>query len=355
MSSRHPLRDWSFWVKVLVSLSIAVGFGFWVHRKGIALLPSADQLSVLVRNWWAIPVFIIILCAVHCLRAYRWLYLLRPISTDPPKISTLFAVAFVGFMAIMLLPLRTGELARPYLISTRGNVKMSAAFGTIAIERVLDGLILSGLLTVCLLLLPLDHSSQHWARYVGVLTLAIFVAALGVLLLLLWKGEPVIELLERIGKRLLPTLADRVAGVLRTFLEGLSALPKHRHLGPFVLMSIAYWGINGIGMWFLANACGVDLTIIGGFTVMTMLAVGILLPTGPGHFGNFQFAVAEALGLQNLPQDQIQGPGSVFIFALYLGMLGLTLGAGAISLMTEHITLSRIIAPQVDEVSEKAR
>lgn len=352
MSNSHPLRDWRFWVKVLVSLSIAAGFGLWVHGRGIALLPSASQLSVLVRNWWAIPGFFLILCAVHFLRAYRWLYLLRPISTDPPKISTLLAVAFVGFMAIMLLPLRTGELARPYLISTRGNVRMSAAFGTIAIERVLDGLILSGLLTVCLFVLPLDEPLQHWASYVGLLTLAIFVTALGVLVILLWKGEPGIDLLERIGRRIAPSIARKMAGVLRTFLEGLAALPNHRHLGPFVLMSLAYWGINGCGMWFLANACGVDLSIIGGFTVMTILAVGILIPTGPGHFGNFQAAVAAALGLQSLEPGQIQGPGSVFIFALYVGMLGLTLGAGAISLTTEHITLSRMIAPRADPENE---
>lgn len=229
---------------------------------------------------------------------------------------------------------------------------MSAAFGTIAIERILDGLLLSGLLTLCLMLLPLDQSSQAWARYVGLLTLVIFVVALAVLLVLLWKGEVGISFVERHGMRFSPTVVSKGIGVLRTFLEGLSALPDKRHLIPFVLMTIAYWGINGCGMWLLAVACEVELSIVGGFTVMTMLAVGILIPTGPGHFGNFQAAVAAALGLLNLPPGQLEGPGSVFIFILYIGILGTTLGAGILSLMTQHISLSRMIEPQDESESQ---
>jgi hypothetical protein len=98
-------------------------------------------------------------------------------------------------------------------------------------------------------------------------------------------------------------------------------------------------------MWLLARVCGLDMSLIGGFTVMTLLAVGILLPTGPGHFGNFQVSVATALSLENLPQGQLEGPGSVLIFALYAGMFGITIVAGLASLMTKHITLSRVMAP----------
>jgi len=350
MAARHPLRDWRFWLKAAISLAIAVAFGWWVQSRGIDLIPSSDQLSVLLVRWWGFPAFIVCQVVVHVLRAYRWVYLLRPLAAKPLRMVTIIAVAFVGFLAIMIFPLRTGELARPYLISTRGDVSVSAGFGTIAIERVLDGLILSAILTVCLLLLPLDEASQAWAHSIGALTLAIFIAALVVLVFLLWKGEPTIVFLERIGTRIWPGATRKVSGVLREFLAGLAALPDRRHLVPFMGMSLVYWGLNGYSMWFLARVCGIDLSLIGGFTVMTILAVGILLPTGPGHFGNFQASVAAALSLLSLPAEQLEGPGSVYIFAQYLGMFGITIVAGLGSLMTEHITISRVIAPHREAV-----
>ena len=221
----------------------------------------------------------------------------------------------------------------------------SAAFGTIAIERVVDGLILSGTLTVCLLLVPHGIETPAWATYGGVATLGIFVTAMLVLIFLLWKGEPAVAFLQKLGSKIWPSLAIRLARVLREFLTGLSALPDRRHLVPFVLMSLAYWGVNGCGMWYLAWSCGLPISLVGGFTIMTILGVGILIPTGPGQLGNFQAAVAAALGLHGLTQTQLAGPGSVYIFVLYLGILGVTVGAGALSLLSEHISIARIVAP----------
>lgn len=344
MAARHPLADWRFWVKVAVSLAIAFVLGWLVQDSGIDLIPSTDELAVLLVCWWGFPAFILCQIVVHVLRAYRWVYLLRPLAVKPIGMAKIIAVAFFGFLAIMILPLRTGELARPYLISTRGEVGLSAGFGTIAIERVIDGLILSAILTVCLVMLPLGDDKVAWAWSIGGLTAAIFVGALVVLLFLLWKGEPTIAFIERVGARIWPRASRKVSGVLREFLFGLAALPDRKHLIPFVLMSLVYWGLNGVSMWFLARVCGLDLSLIGGFTVMTLLAVGILLPTGPGHFGNFQVSVATALTLENLPQGQLEGPGSVLIFALYAGMFGITIVAGLGALMTEHITLSRVMA-----------
>lgn len=345
MRGRHLLTRWRFWVKVLLSLCIAVGFGYWVQSQGIALLPTAEQLRIVGRNWWGPVGFLGFLAVVHVLRAYRWLYLLRPLSKEPMSVGMVLAIAFAGFMAIMVMPLRSGELARPYLISTRGQVSMSAAFGTIAVERVIDGLVLSGLLTLSLFLLTHGREAPDWASYAGVLTLGIFVAATVVLALLLWKGERALEMLVAAGSRIWPSAADKVGHVLKEFLTGLAALPDRRHLLPFVAMTLAYWGVNGVGMWYLARTCGLPIPLIGGFAIMTILGVGILIPTGPGHFGNFQAAVTAALGLLGLSASQFEGPGSAYVFILYLGIFGTTVGAGLVALLTDHVTLARVVAP----------
>jgi uncharacterized protein (TIRG00374 family) len=346
-SGPHLLKQWQFWVKVLASLAIAVALGTWVHTQGIDLVPGAEDLSILGRNWWGPGGFLLALCFVHFFRAYRWMYLLRPLTKEPIRLGTVLAVAFVGFMAIMVLPLRTGELARPYLISTRGHVSMSCAFGTIAIERVIDGLVLSAVLTACLLATPLSADAPSWTRLAGVATLALFVVAGGVLVLLLWKGSPALDLLERIGSKIWAKGARKVAGVLREFLDGLAALPDRSHLLPFLLLTLVYWGINGVGMWILALGCGLPLPLIGAYTVMTLLAVGILFPSGPGQFGNFQAAVTFALAVQPIVQGEVEK--SVFIFGMYVLMQGFTALAGLVSMMTHHVSLSRAVSGGEEE------
>ena len=345
-TSRPLLAQWQFWVKVVISLGIAVAFGWWVQSQGIDLVPSAAQLRLVLTSPWGVGVFVLSLLLVHFLRAYRWVYLLRPLARDPIPVGAVLAVAFVGFLAIMLLPLRSGEFARPYLISTRGHVGMSAAFGTIAIERVIDGLVLSAALTVCLLVTPLQPDAPSWTRLVGVLTLGIFVAAAGVLVLLLWQGEPALVRLERLGNAVLPGLSRKVAGVLREFVGGLAALPSRGHLMPFVAMTVVYWAINGLGMWALAQGFGLSISLTGAFTVMSLLAVGILLPTGPGHFGNFQASVAAALAIQPLPPGQLESAGAAYIFTMYLIMLGITIVTGLGSMLTRHISLTPTVGAE---------
>ncbi len=84
-----------------------------------------------------VAVFLIIAIFMQWLRSYRWGVILQPLQ----KIDqlSLFSVTSVGFLAIAAIPARIGELARPYLISKKSSIKMSAALGTIIVERVLDG------------------------------------------------------------------------------------------------------------------------------------------------------------------------------------------------------------------------
>ena len=79
-TSRPLLAQWQFWVKVVISLGIAVAFGWWVQSQGIDLVPSAAQLRLVLTSPWGVGVFVLSLLLVHFLRAYRWVYLLMPIS-----------------------------------------------------------------------------------------------------------------------------------------------------------------------------------------------------------------------------------------------------------------------------------
>lgn len=346
MNQRKFYLKWQFWVRVFLSMLIAVIFGLWIQTRGVQLIPPSEDMVVIKKNWWGIFSFFFILCAVHFFRAYRWVYLLRPLADNEAiKTATLLSVAFVGFFAIMVFPLRMGEFVRPYLISKRTKISMSSAFGTIAIERVVDGLLLSGILTFCLFFLPFSDENYSWVRSTGFLTLVVFVVAMLVLIITIYKGNTAVDFFSKIGSRVWKKGSEKVANVLREFLRGLSVFPNLRYLIPFLIISLLYWGINGFGMWLFAQSCGLPISVIGGFTIMTMLGVGILFPTGPGHFGNFQVAVWLALTLQGLSTEQMEHLGSVYIFMMYVFILGITVLAGAGALMTRHVSIRKALLP----------
>src|SRR4029079_11245838 len=90
----------------------------------------------------AVGLYLATLAVTHLFRAWRWDFLLRSAGARVP-LHRLLAISSVGFMAILALPLRLGELVRPYYVAREGHVRMSAALGTIAVERIVDGLVIS--------------------------------------------------------------------------------------------------------------------------------------------------------------------------------------------------------------------
>ena len=48
-------------------------------------------------------------------------------------------------MAIQALPVRLGEFVRPYFVVRTGQSRMSAVLGTVAVERIVDGLLISSI------------------------------------------------------------------------------------------------------------------------------------------------------------------------------------------------------------------
>ena len=90
-----------------------------------------------IRYGYLLPV-LAVMFLMQVLRSFRWGLILSPLE----KIDqlSLFSVTSVGFLAIIAIPARLGELARPYLITKKSRIKMSSALGTIVVERVFDSL-----------------------------------------------------------------------------------------------------------------------------------------------------------------------------------------------------------------------
>jgi len=89
------------------------------------------------------------------LRAARWHWLLEPVH--PVKWRRILLVNFLFFGASVTLPFRLAEALRPALIREKDKLSAWAITGSVAAERVVDGLFSMLLLLVALALaVPLD-------------------------------------------------------------------------------------------------------------------------------------------------------------------------------------------------------
>src|SRR6185503_9666723 len=98
-------------VRLLASLAIA-GACVWLLRAGA--LPIWPEPAVLAKvSWPLVAVYALLYSVLHLVRAGRWYWLLAAIKPVPMR--RVLGVAFIGFLAIVALPFRTGEMVRPVL------------------------------------------------------------------------------------------------------------------------------------------------------------------------------------------------------------------------------------------------
>ena len=314
--------------KVLVRLALSAAIAgilvWWLLSQGFDVIPDLAAIDE-VLSWWSVGVYTLLFVVFHFLRAWRWNYLLRPVAEVNPVL--MMETALVGFTAIQMMPLRTGEVARPYLLDRYAGISKSSLFGTIVIERVIDGLVVSLLLTVALFTIPADAGPYVWP--LRLVPLGIFAAATVLLVAFHHSPELVSALLGKVLGLVSKRLADFAIGVISRFHQGLAALPHMRSFWMFTLTTCLYWGINAAAFLLLARGCGLDLPAAGAVAGMGVLAVGILLPAGPGYFGNFQIATLVALEMY-IPDAAESEAAAVFVFALYLLQTGLTIVFGAV-------------------------
>lgn len=287
--------------------------------------------------------FIALLAATHFCRAWRWNNLLEPIGVRLSG-GRLLAISSVGFMAILALPARLGELVRPALIRKRGAVSAAAALGTVAVERVVDGLLVSLFVFGALFSLR-GPGAPDWMMPTAWAALAIFAGAMVFLgFALRWPDASVRFALTISGaRRLAPRLADAIGDKLHAMIRGFTVLKDGKNLAVFVLWSLAYWIANGLSLWVLARGFGLELSVVGAFAVMGLVAVGITLPNSPGLVGQYQYFTKLGLSLY-LPAQIVETDGMAFAIALHGLQVVWYLGVGALAMVSRHVSFAEVVA-----------
>jgi len=337
-------------LKLGASALIAVGLVTTLQKSGLKIVPSGVSFADV--KWWTLPVYFVTLLAMTYFRATRWRFLLRAVVDVPAR--RILVVSWVGFAAIFLMPFRIGEFVRPYMLAADGSgrgkdgkpltISVSMATGSVVAERIVDGLYLSLVLAIALLLVPTVHPlpktvvgldvSVEQVRIYGFTMLGIFTIAFIVIAVFyfarVWAHKATLAVFGLISR----PLGEKLARIAEKLADGLHFLGRGRDALPFVLETSAYWFFNALGMWILAWGCGVvhadgtGITFPETCTLMGMLGVTVLIPGPPGAVGLFQTGIYAGMTMY-FPTSVVVSAGAAYVFLLYLIQTFWTLGAGA--------------------------
>jgi hypothetical protein len=211
---------------------------------------------------------------------------------------------------------------------------MSEVLGTVAVERIVDGLFIAILLFVTYLFSFAEGAHAYgpvlavsaWLALLGFVGLTAFLACA-----LRWPETTIrLALAVTLVKRLSPRLADKLADKLRALIQGFRALRNPRDMLPFLLQTAFYWGANGLGMWVLARLMHLPIPLTGAFAAMAFTGVLITLPNAPGLVGQFHAGVLLALAAY-LPESVLASTGGAYAIAVHAIQFVwyVVLGAGA--------------------------
>ena len=291
-----------------------------------------------------------LLLLIHLVRTVRWGILLEPLGRVGFK--RLNSAAAVGFMLLMLLPLRLGEFARPLLIARpppghRGvKINRSGALASCVVERVIDGISVGILGIVALRLLGESASGRYaaFARKAAVLVAGGFGAVCVALVAAYFLRGPALRLTRACVGKVSPRLADSAAGMLDAFISALH-LGSAWKLVAVLLLTAAYWGLAAFGLLLLAPAFGMHLLPLMAATVLAIQVVGVMVPAGPGMVGTLQFFTQ--IGLSLFVAGALTDPGASVRAAAYANTIwilqfGQQLGLGLIFLLAGHVSLRGI-------------
>ncbi len=233
------------------------------------------------------------------LRARRWQTILEPVAADIPM-GPLWRSVAVGMMVTNLVPARAGEFARAFALTRETRVPFTAAFASVAVDRVFDGIIVLALLFVAMWD-PALASNASIAGYsisqvakIGSIAAA---TGLGVLYAIVIAPERWEALVRAVARRIAPKLEDRGATLLRTFADGLAVL---RHPGRFAAVlgwTLAHWLLHATAFWLGFKAVGIEVPLSAALLLQGVIAFSVALPAAPGFFGLFEVAAVAGLAL----------------------------------------------------------
>jgi uncharacterized membrane protein YbhN (UPF0104 family) len=285
-----PLGEESLWRRVLrpqtlISFAFAMAVLWFVVRR-LNVDPAAVWSQVRQANPLLLAVAFALWYGAFLVRGWRWGRMieiagLAEAERQIPSTRGLAEIILLAFFANSLVPAKLGDAYRGYLLKREAGVPLSAGFGTILAERLVDAMMLVVVLAAAALLL---FGRTLPAQATPAFTLGALVIGGGVIGLGgMWLTR------DTIG-RFLP---ERVRDI-HTRLHG-AIFGSLRRPSLVLGISLLLWFGDGMRVWFVARSIDAGISPVVAILVAVMGALLTIVPFTPAGLGVVELGVGSVL------------------------------------------------------------
>lgn len=283
--ARRRIRHW---VALLVGYSIAAASLIWVYR-GFDWKTELPRLLATDWRWVTVAVMADIL--VYVLQGWRWKLLLAPLA----RVHWLRAVqaVYIGLFANEVLPLRSGEVIRCYVMSRWAKLPFSLSVSSAAVERLIDGVWLVLGFYAVTFFVELPGFLVAAARIMAL----VLAGAAAVLIYVVFHRSHAAEAVS----------SSRWSRLLHRIVDGLHAMGRSRTFLPAVVVSLAYLLLQILPVYALMRGFGLGLGAGAAAVTLVVLRLGSIPPQAPSNVGSFQFFTILGLQLFGISRQDATG------------------------------------------------
>ncbi len=281
-AARIPVRR----LQPVLGVMISAG-ALYVALRGVHWSDAGEALQE-ARYPLLVPALAAML-AVLFLRSVRWRLLFYPQSGL--RLGKFFGVLNVGYLVNNILPFQVGDLVRAYLLGELEGLSKARTMSTVVIERVLDVLVLFGVLVV---LMPFI-SVPAWAVVPTAVAAGVFFVLGVVLAGFAGNRAWVLSLLETLLRFVPGRFHENFRVMAASALEGLAALSRPRLLSLVVVWSLGSWLATAVVLYFVMLAFNLGVPFSAALFVVVMTSFGFFVPSSPGAVGVYHAISIESL------------------------------------------------------------
>ena len=304
----------------------ALALGYFI--SGIHLDALLIELKTIQLHW--VLVASVILVFEFWLRAWRWRLILRPANIDIDT-KKLFTAQVIGATCNTVLPLRAGEIAKPFIAKRYSDAPFIKIIATTVMERVYD---IMGMVFILLLMLFLAHPDTsnlanadlvyNLQLYGGIFGL--FAACSMVVFFVLASGNATTKKLFTKLVRIAPSpIANKLMEFFDVFVEGLASTTNKKSFWKAGMISLWMWFNGSLAIYTLFLAFDMSLPFGAACFVSVAIALTVALPQAPGFAGVFHVAMEKTMVLWGQPEGPAEGFAIVFWAVSFLPVTGIGL------------------------------
>jgi uncharacterized protein (TIRG00374 family) len=277
-----------------------------------------------LKNLWLIILFYI---TTLYLRGVRWKALLM--NDDKYTSYNLATVFSVGSMLNIFLPARAGDLYRAYYLGKTNQEKKMKVFGTVILERTLDGICVFLILLFAVLL----YSKQQWMLNLSYAVGALFIGSF-LTFYLIFKFNKIDFICEKLISYTnkfpqfiaihFKKIIEKVNMYINSFIEGFEVLNNLKFTSQSFFMSILIWLIECYVAFLIISSFHINLGFSAALFVISLISFSTMIPSTSVFLGPYQYAYILALGIYNIDKSTTLAIATIHqgILMIILSLIG---------------------------------